>query len=69
MRVWPPDANNSRGDMYFEFVPIRHESWKLETKQNYTLKYRMIVFDGKMSPETAEMYWNSFASMPIVTFK
>jgi hypothetical protein len=66
MRVWPLDANVGRGDMYFEFVPIRHEEWKLEPKQNYTLKYRMIIFDGKIEAKTAEMYWNSFAKNPIV---
>ena len=64
MRVWPLDANAGRGDMYFEFVPIRHEEWKLEPKQNYTLKYRMIIFDGKVDAKTAEMYWNSFAANP-----
>jgi hypothetical protein len=64
MRVWPLDANGGRGDMYFEFVPIRHDDWKLEPKQNYTLKYRMIVFDGKMDAVTAEKYWNSFAKNP-----
>lgn len=32
-------------------------------KQNYTLKYRMIVFDGKIDSKTAEMYWNSFAAI------
>ena len=64
MRVWPLDANAGRGDMYFEFVPIRHEEWKLEPKQNYTLKYRMIIFDGKIDTKTAEMYWNSFAANP-----
>ncbi len=69
MRVWPLDGNGGRGDMYFEFVPIRHEDWKLETKQNYTLKYRMIIFDGKMDAETAEMYWNSFASNPAIEFE
>jgi hypothetical protein len=68
MRVWPIDANAGRGDMYFEFVPIRHDDWKLEPKQNYTLKYRMIVFDGKMEAKTAEMYWNSFAANPKVEF-
>ena len=68
MRVWPLDANNGRGDMYFEFVPIRHDDWKLEPKQNYTLKYRMIIFDGKMDAKTAEMYWNSFAANPNVEF-
>ncbi|MCG6189054.1 DUF6807 domain-containing protein [Maribellus maritimus] len=64
MRVWPLDANGGRGDMYFEFVPIRHDDWKLEPKKEYTLKYRVVVFDGKMNAETAEMYWNSFAKIP-----
>ncbi len=64
MRVWPLDANNGRGDVYFEFVPIRHDDWKLEPKKDYTLKYRMIIFDGKMDAKTAEMYWNSFATQP-----
>lgn len=69
MRVWPLDANGGRGDMYFEFVPIRHEDWKLENRKNYTLKYRMVVFDGKMNAQTAEMYWNAFAYMPSVEIK
>lgn len=68
MRVWPLDANGGRGDMYFEFVPIRHNNWKLEPKQTYTLKYRMVIFDGKIDAKKAEMYWNSFASNPKVEF-
>jgi hypothetical protein len=67
MRIWPMDANRGRGDMYFEFVPIRHDDWKLESKKNYTLKYRMIIFDGKISGEKAEMYWQAFAKPPFVT--
>lgn len=64
IRVWPPDANGGRGDMYFEFVPIRHKNWKLEALHDYTLKYRMIVFDGAIDAATAEKYWNSFAKIP-----
>lgn len=67
MRVWPLDANSGRGDMYFEFVPIRHDDWKLEPKQSYTLKYRMIIFDGKLDAEIAEKYWRSFAGNPEIT--
>ena len=66
MRVWPMDANGGRGDMFFQFCPIRHHDWKLEPRQDYTLRYRMIVFDGEMDPQTAEKYWNSFATMPRV---
>jgi len=68
MRVWPPDANRGRGDMFFEFVPVRHNDWKLEPRRDYTLKYRMVVFDGGMNEETAEKYWKSFAYAPKVNF-
>lgn len=64
MRVWPLDANGGRGDMYFEFVPIRHEAWKLEPGTAYSLKYRMIVFDGKMDAAMAEKHWKNFATIP-----
>jgi len=66
MRVWPPDANNGRGDLFFEFCPIRHEGWKLEPLNKYLLRYRMIIFDGKMSPQEAESWWKGFAVAPKV---
>lgn len=66
MRVWPIDANNGRGDMYFEFCPIRHKDWKLEEGNDYTLRYRLIVFDGKMTIAEAENYWQAFANPPLV---
>jgi len=66
MRVWPLDGNGGRGDMYFEFTPIRHQSWKLNKGNDYVLKYRMIVFDGRMDKETAEMYWRSFSGAPVI---
>jgi hypothetical protein len=64
MRVWPLDGNGGRGDMFFEFTPIRHTSWELQKGNNYVLKYRMIVFDGEIDKNTAEMYWNSFSGAP-----
>jgi hypothetical protein len=66
MRVWPLDANVGRGDMYFEFCPIRHKDWKIEKGNDYTLRYRLIVFDGKMTPEEAENYWQAFANPPAI---
>ncbi len=67
MRVWPEDQNNGRGDQYFEFCPIRHKSWNLEPGNDYVLKYRMLVYDGKITPATAERIWNDFANPPKVT--
>lgn len=66
MRVWPVDANRGRGDVYFEFCPIRHKDWKLDKGRDYTLKYRLLVFDGSLSAEEAEMHWQGFANPPRV---
>jgi len=62
MRVWPLNANNGRGDMFFEFCPIRHVDWVIEKGTDYTLKYRLLVFDGKITAEEAESYWQIFAN-------
>lgn len=66
MRIWPIDGNNGRGDMFFEFCPIRHEEWKIEVNRAYQLKYRMVVFDGKLTAEEAEAYWQAYAEPPRV---
>ena len=62
LRVWPEDANDGKGDIMFNITPIRYEPWKIEPKQDYTLKYRLVVFDGVISKERAEQYWKSFAN-------
>ncbi len=60
LRVWPEDQYKGEGNVFIEFTPIRHESWELLANKRYTLKYRMIVFDGEMSTEEAEAYWKAF---------
>jgi len=60
MRVWPLNGNGGRGDMFFEFCPIRLNPWTLEPQKEYVLRYRMIVYDGTLKPETAEALWNEF---------
>ncbi len=61
MRIWPIDANGGRGDMFFEFCPIRHKEWNIEPNKDYRLKYRMVVFEGELSAEEAETYWKAYA--------
>ena len=46
--------------MFFEFCPIRHQEWVLEPGIEYMLQYRMVVFDGELTPEEAEQYWKEF---------
>jgi hypothetical protein len=50
--------------MFFEFCPIRHEEWQIEPEKEYQLKYRMVVFEGEMTKEEAEGYWQAFANPP-----
>lgn len=64
MRVWPIDGNGGRGDMFFEFCPIRHEEWQIQPNKEYELKYRMVVFEGEITKEEAESYWQAFANPP-----
>jgi hypothetical protein len=65
MRVWPENQNGV-GDVYFEFCPTRHKDWQLDPGNLYRLKYRMLVYDGKIDKETAERIWNDFANPPAV---
>ena len=69
MRVWPIDSNEGRGDMFFEFCPIRHKEWQIESQKEYSLNYRMIIFDGNLTAEEAELYWQGFANPPKVIIK
>ncbi len=69
MRVWPINSNNGRGDMFFEFCPIRHKEWKIESQKEYSLNYRMLIFDGKLTAEEAELYWQGFADPPKIIIK
>jgi len=61
VRVWPEDANGGRGDQFFNFAPTKNTDWVLESRKTYALRYRLVVFDGKLSPAEAESLWKSFA--------
>ena len=64
-RVWPEDANK-RGDVFFSFSPTRNKDWTLLPGRDYTLRYRLLVYDGTVTAEQAEAVWKSFAAMPQV---
>jgi hypothetical protein len=66
MRVWP-EHMNGRGDVFFSFSPTRNMDWPLYPDKRYVLKYRMLVFDGTISPAEAENTWKNFGHPPQVT--
>lgn len=69
LRIWDQNANNGRGDAFINFAPTKNKDWKLEPQQTYKLKYRVMAYDGEITPEEAERTWNDFANPPTVTIK
>lgn len=68
LRVWPEDTNG-RGDVFLNFSPTKNKSWLLNPGKEYTLKYRLLVFNDVMPKEKAEAVWQNFAQAPTITIK
>ncbi len=65
LRIWPENQYD-RGDMFANFCPTKDKDWLLEAGKTYTLKYRLVVFNGKFTKEKAESAWQYFAQPPKV---
>jgi hypothetical protein len=68
MRVWPENMNG-RGDVFFSFSPTRNMDWPLMPGKRYVLKYRMLVYDGSITPAQAQDTWEAFAHPPEVMIR
>ena len=68
LRIWPENQYN-RGDMFANFCPTKDMDWLLNPRQNYVLKYRLLVYNGRLNKEKAESAWQYFAYPPKVTVK
>jgi len=68
LRIWPENQYN-RGDMFANFCPTKDMDWLLDPGKNYVLKYRFLVFNGKIDRDRAESAWYYFAYPPKVTIK
>ncbi|WP_375436858.1 PmoA family protein [uncultured Hymenobacter sp.] len=66
LRIWP-ETMNGRGDMFANFSPTKNKNWQLDPGQTYTLKYRLIVYNGHFTKEKAESGWQAFSAEPKVT--
>ncbi|MEX0778171.1 MAG: ThuA domain-containing protein [Balneolales bacterium] len=66
LRIWPVGANQGKENVYINFNPAQDRDWILQPGKSYTLKYRMLVYDGKMNEELANQYWNNYANPPKV---
>ena len=67
LRIWDEKSNAGRGDMFVNFAPTKDKDWLLEPGKTYTLKYRFVVYNGKMTAEKAEAAWQHFAKAVAIT--
>ena len=65
MRIWP-DNSNQVGEMFAMFAPTKNKDWLLIPGKTYTLKYRLVVFNGHFTKEKAESAWEYYAMPPNV---
>lgn len=68
LRIWP-EGMNGHGDVYANFSPTKDKDWPLYPGNNYVLKYRFLVYNGKMTDQRAERAWQQYAHPPKVSVK
>lgn len=66
LRIWPTGQNRGVENVFINFNPAQEQDWLLEPGRTYSLKYRMFVYDGSVTPEQAERLWTDFADPPRV---
>ena len=66
LRIWPENQYD-RGDLFGMFAPTKDIDWLLEPNKTYVLRYRWLVFNGKMTKEKADAAWKAFAEMPKIS--
>jgi hypothetical protein len=64
LRIWPEDSNG--GEMFVNVAPTKTMDWLLEPDTTYTLRYRLIVFNGHFTKEQAEIGWQQYTQVPEV---
>ena len=60
LRIWPKDQHE--GAVFANFAPTKTKDWLLKPDSTYILKYRMVVFDGKVNADKAEKWWKEFST-------
>ena len=55
MRVWPD------GKVFFNYVPIQETGWALKPNEPSTMRYRVVISDGKANPDHLNAFWNQYS--------
>jgi hypothetical protein len=62
MRIWP-ETNTPTGEVFANFSPTKNKDWTFEPGKKYNLKYRLLVFNGKVTKEVAENQWQAYTKI------
>jgi hypothetical protein len=68
LRIWPENQYD-RGDMFANFCPTKDMDWLLNPRQYYVLRYRFLVYNGRMKKEKAENAWQCYADPPRIIIR
>jgi hypothetical protein len=61
LRTWDPKTH--KGAIFINFNPVQDASWTFQPDKTYTRRYRLFVYDGKVSTEQAETLWKNYQEM------
>ncbi len=61
LRVWP--RNQENGQIFINFSPTKFSDWELLPNKVYSLKYRVVIFNDKMSSEVADKLWLDYSKL------
>ena len=50
------------GRIFFNYVPVQETAWKLGPGESTTLRYRIVISDGKPDADALEKRWKGYAS-------
>lgn len=65
LRVWP--ENMEGGELMLNFSPTKMKPWLLTHGHEYTLKYRVMVYNEEITPEEAAAAWRDYAFPPEIS--
>lgn len=59
LRTWGAKDNNGR--VFSNFVPVQEKAWEIKPGAEITLRYQVVVLDGKPERAAVEARWKAFA--------
>ncbi|MBT4276112.1 MAG: hypothetical protein HOD39_14350, partial [Verrucomicrobia bacterium] len=50
------------GKVFFNYVPIQETGWELKPEEPSTMRYRVVISNGKADAEHLNSLWNQYAA-------